>query len=230
MDRTITGWTLPRRAAMGLIAVLVIVVAAPPCDRAFSEEQEPVRLSKPQIAGNPLLQILAKRRSSREFSPEPLPLNVLSNMLWAASGINRPESGNRTAPTASNRQEIDIYVATAAGLYLYDAKSNLLKPILPNDIRGMTGTQAFVKSAAVNLIYVADYARMGAISDETRNLYAAADTGFISENVYLFCACEGLSTVVRASIDRPSLAKVMGLRPDQKIILSQSVGYPKKQQ
>jgi SagB-type dehydrogenase family enzyme len=156
-------------------------------------------------------------------------VNILSNMLWAASGINRPESGKRTAPSASNRQEIDIYVATAAGLYLYDAKSNLLKPIVAEDIRGLTGTQAYVKEAAVNFIYVADYSKMSSSSDEVKNMYAAVATGFISENVYLYCASEGLSTVIRASIDRPALAKVMGLRPDQKIILAQSVGYPKKQ-
>jgi nitroreductase len=150
-------------------------------------------------------------------------------MLWAASGINRPESGKRTAPSANNRQEIDIYVATAAGLYLYDAKANLLKPILAEDIRGVTGNQAFVKEAAVNLIYVADYAKLSSLSDEVKNMYASAATGFISENVYLYCTSEGLSTVVRASINRPALAKIMGLRPDQRIILAQSVGYPKKQ-
>jgi nitroreductase len=196
---------------------------------ALGEEQKPIQLSKPQTAGNPLMQLLAKRSSSREFSSEPLPVKILSNMLWAASGINRPESGKRTAPTAINRQEIDIYVATAAGLYLYDVKANLLKPILAGDIRGVTGTQGYVKEAAVNLIYVADYSKMSSSSDEVKNMYAAAATGFISENVYLYCASEGLSTVIRASIDRPALAKVMGLRPDQKIILAQSVGYPKKQ-
>jgi nitroreductase len=174
------------------------------------------------------MQLLAKRSSSREFSSEPLPVSILSQMLWAAAGINRPESGHRTAPTANNRQEIDIYVATAVGLYLYDAKPNLLKPILSGDIRGATGTQAFVKEAAVNLVYVADYARMRSLSDEMKNMYAAAGTGFISENVYLYCAAEGLATVVRAGIDRPALAKIMGLRPEQKIILAQSVGYPKK--
>jgi nitroreductase len=175
------------------------------------------------------MQLLAKRGSAREFSSEPLPVSILSNMLWAASGINRPESGKRTAPTASNRQEIDIYVATATGLYFYDAKLNLLKPILAEDIRGLTGTQGFVKEAAVNLIYVADYSRMSSSPDEVKTMYAGAATGFISQNVYLYCASEGLSTVVRALIDRPALAKVMSLRMDQKIILAQSVGYPKKQ-
>jgi nitroreductase len=111
----------------------------------------------------------------------------------------------------------------------------MLNPILADDIRGMTGipAQPFVKEAAVNLIYVADYSKMknyyfGTVRDEVKDLYTAADTGCISENVYLFCASEGLATVVRAEIDRPALASVMKLRPDQKIILAQSVGYPRK--
>jgi nitroreductase len=194
----------------------------------LAEEQKPIQLLKPQIGrGNPFMQLLWKRMSSREFSSEPLPVEVLSNLLWAAFGINRPD-GRRTAPTASNRQEIDIYVATANGLYLYDAKANLLNPILAEDIRGMTGRQPFVKGAAVNLIYVADYSTMGTATNEVKDLYSAAATGFISENVYLYCASEGLATVVRANIERPALASVMKLRADQKIILAQSVGYPKK--
>ena len=194
----------------------------------LAEEPKPIQLSKPQVgSGNPFMQLLWKRMSSREFSPQPLPGEVLSNMLWAASGINRPD-GKRTAPTASNRQEIDIYVASANGLYLYDAKANLLNPILAEDIRAMTGRQPFVKEAAVNLVYVADYSKMGTGTNEVKDLYSAAATGFISENVYLFCASEGLATVVRAGIDKPALANVMKLRPEQKIILAQSVGYPKK--
>ena len=220
---------LLRVTAIGFILVFLIPILPMTQNTALGEEQKPIQLSKPQTAGNPLMQLLAKRSSSREFSSEPLPLNILSNMLWAASGINRPESGRRTAPSAKNLQEIDIYAATAEGLYLYDAKASLLKPILAKDIRGMTGTQGFVKEAAVNLIYVADYSKMGSLSDEVKNMYATADTGFISENVYLYCASEGLSTVVRAGIDRPALAKAMGLRPDQRIILAQSVGYPRKQ-
>jgi len=193
----------------------------------LAEEQKAIQLIPPQTgSGNPLMQLLWKRMSSREFSPEPLPIEVLSNLLWSAFGINRPD-GKRTAPTARNRQEIDIYVAAANGLYLYDAKTNRLNPILAEDIRGMTG-QPYAKEAAVNLIYVADYSKMDKVTDEEKDLFPAAATGLISENVYLYCASEGLATVVRANIDRPALAKVMKLRPDQKIILAQSVGYPKK--
>jgi nitroreductase len=195
---------------------------------SLAQEPKPIQLSKPQIgSGNSLMQLLWKRMSSREFSPEPLPVEVLSNMLWAAFGINRSD-GKRTAPTASNRQEIDIYVATANGLYLYDAKTNLLNPILAEDIRGVTGRSPYVKDAPVNLIYVADYSKMGTLANEDKAFLSAAETGFISENVYLYCASEGLATVVRANVDRPALASLMKLRPDQKIILAQSVGYPQK--
>jgi SagB-type dehydrogenase family enzyme len=218
-----------RLGFIGFALVFLIVILPMAQNTVEGEELKPIQLSKPQTVGNPLMQLLAKRSSSREFSSEPLPVSILSNMLWAAAGINRPDSGKRTAPTASNRQEIDIYVVTATGLYFYDAKSHLLKPILAEDIRGLTGTQAFVKEAAVNLIYVADYSRMSSSPDEVKTMYAGAATGFISQNVYLYCASEGLATVVRASIDKPVLAKVMSLRPDQKIILAQSVGYPKKQ-
>lgn len=123
---------------------------------------------------------------------------------------------------------MDIYVATSEGLYLYDAKAHMLKPILSEDIRAFTGRQPFVKEAPVNLVYVADYSKMTRSSNEDKDLFSAAHTGCIAQNVYLFCASEGLATVLRASIDRAALAKAMNLRPDQKITLSQTVGYPKK--
>jgi nitroreductase len=155
-------------------------------------------------------------------------MQMLSNMLWAAFGVNRPASGGRTAPSASNAQDMDIYVAMAGGLFLYDAKANLLKLVLPEDLRALTGRQPFVQEAPVNLIYVSDLSKMLRASPGDRDWYAAAHSGFISQNVYLFCASEGLATVVRESIDRPALARAMRLRPDQKITLAQSVGYPKK--
>ena len=126
-----------------------------------------------------------------------------------------------------NRQEIDVYVTAPEGLYLFDAKASVLQPVSGEDLRALTGMQAFVAQAAVNLVYVADMRRMGQAAPDDRMLYAAADTGFIAENVYLFCAEQGLATVVRARIDKPALAKAMKLRPDQMITLSQSVGYPK---
>lgn len=216
---------MKKLSLMATCMVLVFSSISP----IFSEELKLIQLPKPQTdGGKPLMQVLKDRSSSREFSPQKLPIQVLSNLLWAACGINRPDSGKRTAPSAVNYQEMDIYVAVHDGLYLYDAKAHMLKPILSGDIRALTGRQAFVKDALLNLIYVADYSKMTRSSNEDKDLFSAANTGCIAQNVYLFCASEGLATVLRASIDRPALAKAMNLRPDQKIILSQTVGYPKK--
>jgi nitroreductase len=127
-----------------------------------------------------------------------------------------------------NWQEIDVYVALPEGLYVYDARAHQLKPVLAGDIRGSSGVQPFMGEAAVDLIYVADRARMGTGSEADKDFYSATDTGFISQNVYLFCASEGLATVVVGMVDRPALAKKMGLRPDQRIMLAQPVGFPKE--
>jgi SagB-type dehydrogenase family enzyme len=194
---------------------------------AQAQEIVPIQLLKPQMdGGKPLMQALKERKSDRAFSPKKLPDQVLSNLLWAAAGINRPD-GKRTAPTAMNRQEIDVYVVTAEGAYLYDPKEHALKPVAPGDLRAQAGTQDYVKDAPINLVFVADYAKMGKGSDADKVLYSGTDTGFISQNAYLYCASEGLATVVRASVDKPTLAKSLNLRPDQKIILAQTVGYPK---
>jgi SagB-type dehydrogenase family enzyme len=191
--------------------------------------QEPLQLPTPQTSGGrPLMEVLKDRHSSREFSSQKLPDPLLANLLWAAFGVNRTDASKRTAPSAMNRQEIDIYVATADGLYVYDARGNSLRPILIQDVRAATGMQSFVKEAPVNLVYVADLSKAGKADAEDQLMYTAADAGFIAQNVYLFCASEGLAVVVRGSVDRPALAKVMKLRPDQKIILAQTVGYPKK--
>ena len=127
-----------------------------------------------------------------------------------------------------NWQEVAVYVVKADGAYLYDGKTHTLQLVLAKDIRALTGKQAFVKDAPVNLVYVADYNKMGRASKADKRLYSAADTGFISQNVYLYCASEGLATVVRGLIDRPALAKAMKLRPEQKVILAQTVGWPKE--
>jgi nitroreductase len=151
---------------------------------------------------------------------------VLSNLLWAAWGINR-EDGHRTAPSASNRQEIDVYVILVDGAYVYDAKANALQPVAQTDLRKLAGTQAYAADAPVNLIYVADTAKLGG-DDAARLATANADTGLIAENAYLFCASEGLATVARGSVDRAALGKALNLRAEQRIVLAQSVGYARK--
>ena len=156
-----------------------------------------------------------------------LPLTTLSNLLWAAWGINRPD-GHRTAPSARNMQEIDVYIASSDGLFLYEPKQHQLKKILDEDIRAATGNNEYVKDAAVNLVYVADLSRANMKEPSAIEFYTGADTAFLAQNVYLFCASENLTVVVRGNINREALAKTMKLRPDQKITLAQSVGYPKK--
>lgn len=206
---------------MKKFAFIVLVVTA---SSIFAQDLKPIVLPPPQTdGGRPLMQVLKDRKTTRDFAPDKLPPQVLSNLLWAAFGVNRPD-GRRTAPSAMNWQEIDIYVATSDGLFLYDAKTNRLEPVLSQDIRSATGGQSFVGTAPLNLIYVADFAKTGSDAE----MYSGADAGFISQNVYLFCASENLATVVRGSVDRPSLGKLMKLRPDQKILLAQTVGYPKK--
>lgn len=209
---------------IGLVVLMLVAL------QSFAEENTLMKLPQPQFeSGMPLMQALQARKSTREFSPKKLPNQALSELLWAAFGINRPGTGGRTAPSTHNWQDIDIYVANADGLYLFDAKKHALKMIHAQDIRALTGTQDFVAKAPVNLIYVSDFTRMDAdTSQEDKKIAAAIDTGFIGENTYLYCAFAGLATVVRGSIDKDGLAKAMKLKPDQWIVAAQSVGYPEK--
>lgn len=215
---------MKRKAAFGFLIVFLAV----PLFLA-AQEADIVKLPAPQMTGGkPLLDCLKARQSGRDFGTETLSPQVLSNLLWAACGINRPDSGKRTAPTARNWQDIDIYAATADGLFLYLPKEHALQKVLAEDVRGATGTQDFVKVAPLNLVYVSDYAKIPAGTDEDKRFHSGAHTGFISQNVYLFCASEGLITVVRGLVDREATAKTMKLRPEQHVTLAQTVGYPKK--
>jgi len=194
---------------------------------AGQAEGEPIQLPAPKTEGGmPLMQALKARQSTRSFSDKKLTDQTLSNLLWAAFGVNRSESGKRTAPSARNWQEIDIYVLVAEGVYIYDAVNHALIPVLDKDMRALAGTQDFVKSAPLNLVYVADFERMGEAAAEQKVFYSAADTGFIGQNVYLFCASEGLGCVMRGLIDKSELAQALGLKADQRVILGQTVGYP----
>jgi SagB-type dehydrogenase family enzyme len=195
----------------------------------FAGEADMVKLPPPQTTGGmPLMQALAARHSSREFAQRALEPQQLSNLLWAAFGVNRPDSEKRTAPSARNWREIDIYVALADGTYVYEPTSNTLRRVLTRDVRALTGVQDFVGGAPLDLVYVANRDRMEGASEADKDHYAAADTGFIAQNVYLYCASAGLNTVVRGSVDRKALAATLKLSPQQRIILAQTVGYPPK--
>jgi nitroreductase len=176
--------------------------------------------------GQPLMQALAERQTRREFKPDPLTPQQMSDLLWAAFGINRPTSDHRTAPSARNAQEIDLYVARADGLYLYTAKPHQLRKVGDADLRRLTSGQDFAGVAPVALIYVADFTRFKDTAPEQARLYAAFDAGCVCQNVYLFAASEGLATVVH-DLNREPLARAMSLRDGQHIILAQAVGWPR---
>lgn len=203
------------------VAILMFTFILPVC------AQKVISLPPPQTDGGmPLMKALKIRQTSREFSPRKLSDQMMSNLLWAACGINRPDSKKRTAPTAMNYQEIDVYVSTPEGLFLYDAGNHSLIELSKEDVRAKTGIQEFVATAPVNLVFVADYSKMTKSDEKTQDMYAMADAAFISQNVYLFCASEGLATGVRAWIDKDGCGKALNLKSSQHITLGQSVGYP----
>lgn len=205
------------------IAIVCLAVLSP----AYAADMADIALPPPRMEGGmPLMAALKARQSSRAFSPQSLSDQMLSDLLWAAIGINRPDTGKRTAPSARNWQEVDVFAVTENGAYLYDAKSNVLRTVAGGDLRKLAGAQEFVGTAPLNLVFVADSAKMTGSSPEDQALYAGADVGFICQNVYLFCASEGLATVVRGMVDREALAKALDLPDNKKIILAQTVGYP----
>lgn len=185
-----------------------------------------IYLPQPTICGGKtLMQALSERRSARDFDARELPAQVLASLLWAANGINRPD-GRRTAPTGLNVQDTDVYVMLASGVYRYDAKQNMLTLVNPGDHRIAAGKQPFAQAAPLNLFYVHNRSR-GMKADETNaQRYAGIHAGAIMQNVYLFCAKEGLATVARANLDYDACAKALKLGADQRVVLGQSVGYP----
>jgi nitroreductase len=176
--------------------------------------------------GLPLMHAIAQRRSAREYSDRPLGDQVLSDLLWAAFGVNRPDGG-RTAPYARHILAIDVYVAMAGGVWLYEPKAHALLPHLEADIRAETGDDAFLSVAPLDLIYVAHGELLKEMSDEEARLNAAVDAGFIGENVYLFCASEALATVFRGALDADKLARALKLPDQQFVTYAQTVGYPR---
>jgi nitroreductase len=212
-----------RTLRWGLACVVMGIVT----QGVLAQGLQDIALPPPRTeGGKPLMEALKLRQSSREFSPKKLPLQVMSNLLWAAAGINRLDSGKRTAPSAMNWQEVEVYVVVEDGAYVYDAKANSLKGVVGGDLRKLAGIQEFVATAPLNLVYIADTTKVTRSSPEDLPMYLGADTAFISENVYLFCASEGLATVVRAYVDRPALAAALKLPANKRITLAQTVGYP----
>ena len=207
-----------------IIFSLLVTSLVGPLDAA--EPLELIQLPPPQTSGGmPLMQALNNRMSTKQFAEQEIPLEQISNLLWAAFGINRPQSGKRTAATAVNCQDIDVYVVLENAAYVYQAKSHRLIPVVNRDVRSFAATQEYAEAAPVNLVYVSDYSRMPDRFLDKKPIYAAFHAGSISQNVYLYCASAGLGAVVRDSVDRANLREVLILRETQEIVMAQSVGY-----
>ncbi len=208
------------KLALGLMGQLR---AQPP----VAEMAPAIELPPPRLDGGRLLMdALRRRESRREFAPRALPPQTLAELLWAAAGVNRPRLGGRTAPSAMNAQEVQLFVALPEGLYLYDPATHRLRCAQASDVRRVSGYQDFVDTAPLDLIYVADHARMKLVPAGRREAYGYAAAGAMAQNVYLYCASAGLATVIRGWFDAPALAAAMGLGPDQQVLLAQTVGRP----
>jgi nitroreductase len=213
---------IPARFSCGRpVALLALMVSLWPLPALSAQELKPIQLPQPQItAGMPLMQALAQRQTTRAFRDQPLPQQTLSNLLWAAFGVNRPASVKpglgRTAPSAMNKQEVELYVVLAQGVYVYEAEANRLRPVLSGDVRSKVGTGAAAHAAAT-IVFVAD-AKLD---------YAQVDTGFIGQNIYLFAASEGLNAWFYA-FHAPDVAAALKLPEGRKPLYGQSVGYPLK--
>lgn len=209
----------------GLVSALSLFTAATPVARADALPA-PRPLAAPDLATSGVLRALRDRRTTREFSPAPLEPQLVAELVWAAAGVNRAATGQRTAPTAHDWRYIELYVFDRDGVSLYDPEHHALQPFRSKDLRALTGIQDFAAVAPLTLLFVADERRMGKVDDETRLLYEAASVGAMVQNVYLLGAERGLSVGVRADIERRPLSKALGLVPEQRILLAQSVGHP----
>ncbi|MDR1727968.1 MAG: nitroreductase family protein [Acidobacteriota bacterium] len=205
----------------------------------FSLAQDVIKLPAPETdGGKPLMQALKARQSTRgDFGPAvKLTDQQLSNLLWAANGVNRPQGNMRTAPTAAGWQNIDIYVATPDGLFVYDAVAHALKVVSKEDVRASSGLegpaagmmkQDFAKTAPVSLVYVADMTKTGGMKwegEEVGATWSYTNAGVIAQNVYLYCASEGLACILRAMIDPAQVAKSFKLPEGKKAILTTTIG------
>jgi len=221
------------------VAALPAIGAAGSPAFGAAEALEPIVLPKPEIdAALSLAAALKNRRTIRSISGDPLPPQALSNLLWAAFGVNRPEAGlmgkaGRTAPSASNSQEIDLYVVLPQGVYLYEAAPLRLAPVAAGDLRRLAGRGAAAR-APVNIFYVVDLSRyvvgrgqpdQSIGEPEVQKSYYFADTGFIAQNVYLYAAAQGLAAWFH-HCDRERAAREFKLRPEQRVLFAQTVGWP----
>ncbi|MDR2681419.1 MAG: SagB/ThcOx family dehydrogenase [Tannerella sp.] len=209
--------------------VVILTVLLMTLSNVYSQELQTIKLNRPDKSrGSAVMKALSERHSEREYDAKDISLQDLSDLLWAANGVNR-SNGNRTAPSAMNRQEIDVYVVRKDGTYLYDAGSNTLNPLSTGDYRNaVAGGQDFVTTAPLSIVLVANLEKLGDPSNENTRLIAAMDAGIVCQNINVFCSAAGLSTVPRATMDKEELTKAFKLTDKQYIMLNNPVGYPKK--
>ena len=215
---------------MRKIATLVTTILILWGTSMTAQELKTISLPEPALANDkPLMQAVKERKSTREFADKQLSLQDLGNVLWCANGVNRPEEDRRTSPSAMNKQSIDVYAVIKDGVYLYDAARHELTPVAAGDFREAAGMQDYVATAPLNLIYVSDLNKLDMIEDEQdRLLMACADAAHCSENVYLYGAAAGLAVVIRGSVDGDKLKEPLKLKPGQRVMLGQTVGYFKE--
>ncbi len=226
--QAVVGWGAASLVALAAALMPVAVAQKPQAAAAGPGNLERIILAAPdRERGVPLMRALSLRRSTRSYSVRPLSPQHLSEVLWAAAGVNRAD-GKRTAPSAWNRHSVELYAVLAEGVFRYVPEQHLLDPVLAGDLRSATGLQPFVAAAPLNLVYVADLRRFEGISGSPEDLWlmAAVEAGHMAENVYLYCASEGLGAVTRTLVPREDLAARLGLAPSQRILAAQTVGYP----
>lgn len=194
---------------------------------SFAQESNTIKLNSPNLNKN-LMQAFKERASAREFDTTKLSIQDLSDLLWAANGINRPESGKRTAPSAMNSQDIDIYVFLEEGVYLYDFKNNTLKSIVSGDKRQIFSGPRKDPIPPVILLLVSDISRFSRGTDSLKLNWAAMDAGIVSQNIALFCAGNNMLTRPRAGMPIDEIKKLLTLSPTQYPMLNNPVSYKKK--
>lgn len=204
--------------------IFLILVCTMAVATLKSQDMNTIELLTPKmIGGSSLKTAFENRRSERLFADSEIAFQDLSDLMWAANGFNREDK--RTAATAMNRQEIDVYVCSRDGAFLYDAKFHALRQVSSEDVRGLLAAQQdFAAKAPIILLIVADMERFGQDDNHTR-MITAYDAGIVSQNIYLFCAGNGLATVCRASMDHAALAEALGLGENHVLHLNHPVGY-----
>lgn len=225
---------MDRRTFLKTVPVITVLAGIA---SSLADDLKPITLVKPQTdGGKSVLAALKERKTNRNIRSEKLPPQTLSNLLWAAFGVNR-ENGpfrgpGRTAASASNSQEIDLYVALPEGVYLYEAIPHLLAPVAAGDFRRRSGRRS-AAGAPVNIFYVVDIAKYkkapfqepGLRDPEVQKSYYYVATGLIAQNVYLFAASQGLAAHFH-NCDKRNTPTEFKLRPEQRVLFSQTVGYP----